>query len=107
MRVTVLARGAQPNAICKDSLEPVKISPPDIDMLVDHDPRQVLARPLAHDARLAMMDFQTLFQSDGRNVEGKAQNTLCEIFIAGESEIVRISRVRGAGRFRQTGQTAI
>ena len=105
--VTVLCSGTKANAICQNSLETIKGGTPHIQMLIDHDSRQMLAHPVAHDARFAMMDFESFFIGDGGNVSGKSTHAFFEIFIARKRKIVCVARVCGTGRFRETSQAAI
>src|SRR5262249_24988457 len=72
MRFKILTLGAQANAIGQCGFQAIVIGSPDIHMVVGDQSGQVLPASLPHDARLAMVDLETFFHKDGRDMNREA-----------------------------------
>ena len=66
-----------------------------------------LADALAHDPGFAMMHRETSFIKDSRDVGGETLHRAFEWFAAGESQIVGVAGVLGAGGFREACEAAV
>src|SRR5580693_1306016 len=89
------------DAIVQNCLERIELGTPDIAMLVDHDAGNALACAARHDVRLRSVEGESLFIEDCLDRFVKGAETVREIRIAREGEIISIScviRSRGAGQ---------
>jgi hypothetical protein len=103
MGAAVLALRTQPDAIGERGLEPIEIGADDIHVLVLDQTRQVLPHALWHDARLAVMNSEAFFHQDGSHVRREQFDSPFKHGPSpGERKIIRVARVFGPNRFRQT-----
>lgn len=103
MGTAVLALRTQPNATGERGLEPIEIGADDIHVLVCDQTRQVPPHALWHDAPLAVMHWEAFFHQDGSHVRREQfDSPLKHGPVAGERKIIRVARVFGPNRFRQT-----
>ena len=91
VRFTILTIRSVPDAICKNRLQAVKIIAHNIEFFVDNNSRQILAHPLPHEACLAVMNVEPLFQKNGSSLRCKALNTALESFVSRERQVVSIT----------------
>lgn len=107
LSVTILARMSQADAIRERCLESIEVGPDDIQVLIHNKACQMLPHTLPHDSCLAMIHAEAFFHENRGGVYCKSLHASFERLAAGESQVVRISCVDGANRFRQASQTAV
>ena len=100
--IAVLLVRAESDAVAQRRLEPVVIVPRHVGHLIDDDARGALADTLSHDARLVVMDGETLLDRGRRDVDREPADRPRERVAAGEDQVVGVSGVMG---FRRTGQS--
>lgn len=105
--VAILAGGAVARAVGEDGLEAVVIGARNIQAAIGHHAGEMLAHALSHDAGLTVVHSEALLVQDGSDVEGEARDAAVEVPVAGESQIVGITRVVRAGAFGEAGKAAI
>ena len=97
MRMTLAVLGFRTvtDAVGEYRLQQIEIGSPHIEVLVCHQPREMLAHRRSHDARLAVLNTKAFLHQDHRNKRAKAFRRMVEAVTAGESEVVRIAGVDG------------
>jgi hypothetical protein len=93
MPKVVLALGAVSDADEEKGLEGVVIIAADVQAVVDDHPGNALPRAAPHDAGLAGLDDEALFQRDRGDMGWEAREGSRKIRPAGEDEVVGIPRV--------------
>ena len=78
MNLAVLGSGAVAEAIGQGGLETIKIGARDVHALIRHNPSQMLAHTLPHDACLAVIHRKSFLQQDGSHVDREAIHTFRE-----------------------------
>ena len=76
-------------------------------MPIRHNAREVLPHTLAHDAGLAVMHAEAFLHQNRGDMNRKALNLPSYCFTAGERQVVCVSRIPSANRFRQSAQATI
>src|SRR5690349_19219936 len=107
MSLPVLSRRAMAGAIRQSGLQPIEVAARDIGALVHRNSRKVLPHSRSHDAGLAVMRGKALVRQNGRYVGGESLRRARKGIVAGERQIVGISRIVRIRRLRQTGKPAI
>src|SRR5271170_49551 len=97
MPFAVLACGAYSNTVCKCGLQPIEIRPDHIYALVRRQPRQVLPNTLPHDARLTVIDAESLLLQDRGHMRREALHAALKIVASGECQVVGITRIHRSG----------
>src|SRR2546422_10435211 len=100
MSVAILALRTEVNTVGERGLKKIEVGADDIHAPIDDQTRQVLPHALAHDARLAVMDGETLFVQNGGDMRREPLHTTLEGFTAGGRQIVGGAGVLGADAFR-------
>ena len=78
----ILRVRAKPDAIVQNRFETFIVVAPNIYMVVQDDAGQLLAKAPPHEARLARVDLEALFQSDPAHGDLKTPGTAGQLFIA-------------------------
>jgi hypothetical protein len=85
MSFAVLTSRTMAGAVRENRLQQVEIRSPNVEALVCHQAREMLAHRLAHDARLAVVDGKTFLHEDRRDMSSEAPYRPIEVFAAGEA----------------------
>src|SRR3984957_2553964 len=107
MTLAVLGFRALAGAVGEDRLQQIEIGSPHIEVLVCHQPCEMLTHRWPHDARLAVLDGKIFLHQDHCDKCAKAFRRTVEGVTAGESEVVRISGVDGPAGLSEPAQTAV
>ena len=88
-------------AVVENRLEPIVFAACDVGMPIEHDAGRLLANPLPHHSRLAMLDMESFLQANRRDMKGEPVNGSREYLASREHQVVGIACVtnsRGAGQ---------